>query len=121
MKETATILAMGALNGLHIGPLKGGVLAKSMAVVILAHAQREPGAVLDPSGRYRELPIKAGALEMRRFVVTVDGENWEWTESVDKALADLGARAAVVVDLHALAVDLVRRADKPLWTVREVQ
>lgn len=117
--ETAIILSMGALNALNIGPTAGLVLARSMAVQILLHAQREDGAVFDHTGFFQEAPVTASPGALKRYAVTVDGSTWQWTDSVDAALQRLGVAQAVSIDLQALARQLVANAGKPLWTVVE--
>lgn len=107
--------------GLPPGAIKD--IAASAAVIVSAWAAREPAALHDPEGLAKgERPVR-GDPSGQRFLIW-DGQTAEFTASAaefDSIFAGLKSRksiaAAIVIDLRAVAEDMVRRSPKPFWRV----
>lgn len=116
-EELARLLVLGRLAAIGVPPSTAdGVLrqAKNAALVTLAFAQREPGAIENPMLlEVREVPLKHAAdlLTDNRFLV------FDGTAHLEATSPPLDG--ALVIDLHALGALLCKRAG-PLFSVRQV-
>jgi hypothetical protein len=122
----AKMLIMGQLDDLDIPPATSSEIAdhkvdkhvQSAAGLVLIFAQTNPSSIYDPLRRVaHDKPIQtAPGWVGPRFLVKDNRTRFEKDLSNVVGHTD-SPPSVIVIDLHGLATELVKRAGKPLWRV----
>jgi hypothetical protein len=123
--QLAKLLIMRKLDLLHVPPSASSKIAgltkasHSAAELILAFAQDFPDTVDDPQDRAEgEKPIKVSPGGIAARFLVVAGDRPRFVKDLSGIQGDENdSPAVIVIDLRAMAAELVKRANKPLWRV----
>lgn len=126
IQDVARLIVVGKLSELGVTPAvstkvadkKWRRTAQSAATIICAFAANDRDAILeDVPNKFDEDPIKTGPLGLPRFLVIRPGRECDFARQAPTFTED-GEGALTVMDLQGLARLLVKRAEKPLVTVK---